>query len=249
MSIAPFTYEVPCEVCPLRAMDTFRSLSDEELGFIKKLKTGELRSGPGTTVLREGTQSDHLFTVLEGWAFRYKILEDGRRQITSFVLPGDFIGLQSSTEGVMDHSVDTLTSVALCTFPRTRIWEIFKHCPSLAFDLTWLAASHEIILNENLLSVGRRRAEECVAYYIVHLYVRASDVGLAVDGRVRFPFTQEHLADAIGLSLVHTNKTLRRLSKLGLMEWEHGWCTVPNLQALAELAKYDLTQKRKRPLL
>lgn len=173
-TLTPFSYEVPCSACPLRSSEVFRPIADEEIDFIATLKTGELRTGPGSTVLREGTQSEHLFTLLEGWAFRYKILSDGRRQVTSFVLPGDFIGLQSSTQGDMDHSVETLTSVALCTFPRSRIWELYKHCPSLAFDITWLAASQEILLDENLLSIGRRNAEECMAYYIVHLYVRAA---------------------------------------------------------------------------
>lgn len=79
--------------------------------------------------------------------------------------------------------------------------------------------------------------------------MRAADVGLAIDSRVRFPFTQEHLADAIGLSLVHTNKTLKWLSARGLFKWEHGWCMVLDLQALAEIAKLDLNQPRMRPLI
>jgi hypothetical protein len=62
------------------------------------------------------------------------------------------------------------------------------------------------MLDEHLLSVGRRNAQECAAYYVLHLYMRACDVGLVTDGKVRFPFTQEHLADALGLSLVHTNR-------------------------------------------
>ena len=160
-------------------------------------------------VLREGSPCEQLFTLLEGWAFRYKTLEDGRRQITSFVLPGDLVGIQSSMQAEMDHSVDTLTAAVLCTFPRERVWELYKGCPSLAFDLTWLAATQEMILNENLLSIGRRNAVECAAYYLLHLYLRAEDVGLVTEGKVRFPFTQEHLADALGLSLVHTNKTLQ----------------------------------------
>jgi len=88
-----------------------------------------------------------------------------------------------------------------------------------------------------------------MAYYILHLYMRADDVGLVTEGKVRFPFTQEHLADALGLSLVHTNKTLKRLTDRGLIHWEHGWCTIPDIAALAELAKDDLDQPRKRPLL
>ena len=94
---APFTYDVPCRQCPLRRCEVFTEISDDELDFIAKLKIGELRTGPGTTVLREGSPSEQLFTLLEGWDFRYKTLEDGRRQITSFVLPGDRVGIQGST--------------------------------------------------------------------------------------------------------------------------------------------------------
>ncbi len=248
-SISPFSYDVPCQQCPLRTCEVFSAISPDELDFISKLKLGELRTGPASTVLQEGAPSDQLFTLLEGWAFRYKTLEDGRRQITSFVLPGDFVGIQSTMEGDMDHSVETLTAAVLCAFPRSRVWDLFKSCPPLAFDVTWLAARQESILNEHLLSLGRRNALECMAYYILHLYMRADDVGLVTEGKVRFPFTQEHLADALGLSLVHTNKTLKRLTDRGLIHWEHGWCTIPDLTSLAEVAKDDLDQPRKRPLL
>jgi CRP/FNR family transcriptional regulator len=83
----------------------------------------------------------------------------------------------------------------------------------------------------------------------LHLYLRAGDIGLVTDNRVRFPFTQEHLADALGLSLVHTNKTLKRLGARRLVRWDHGWCSLPDIAALAELAKFDLHLPRKRPLL
>ena len=105
------------------------------------------------------------------------------------------------------------------------------------------------MLNEHLLSLGRRNAVECAAYYILHLYLRADDVGLVTEGKVRFPFTQDHLADALGLSLVHTNKTLKRLAERGLVQWEHGWCFIPDVAALADIAKFDLDQPRTRPLL
>ena len=145
----PFTNEVPCARCPLRECEVFRSLSDDEVEFVQSLKTGELRMGPGATLLHEGQTAEHLFTLLEGWAFRYKTLSDGRRQITNFLLPGDFVGLQGSMQGAMEHSVETLSPAAFCTFPRNRVWELYGRCPSLAFDLTWLAATEQRILDEN----------------------------------------------------------------------------------------------------
>ena len=247
---APFTYDVPCTQCPLRVCEAFRTISQDELDFIAKLKAGELRTGPATTVLREGSPCEQLFTLLEGWAFRYKTLEDGRRQITSFVLPGDLIGIQSSMQAEMDHSVDTLTAAVLCTFPRERVWELYKGCPSLAFDLTWLAATQEMILNENLLSIGRRNAVECAAYYLLHLYLRAEDVGLVTEGKVRFPFTQEHLADALGLSLVHTNKTLKRLVATKAVRWKDRVFEILDRAALAQIAHYEApAQRARRPFI
>ena len=96
------------------------------------------------------------------------------------------------------------------------------------------------------MSVGRRSAEERAAYYLLHLYVRADDIGLVTEGRVRLPFTQQHLADAIGLSLVHRNKTLKRLARSGLIQWEHGWFFLPDIAVLAEVAKFDLDAPRQR---
>ena len=82
-----------CENCPLRSMSLFRDFSSQELQFVTHFKTGELNTEKGSTILVEGSHSAHLFTVLSGWAFRYKTLEDGRRQILNFVLPGDLVGL------------------------------------------------------------------------------------------------------------------------------------------------------------
>ncbi len=80
----PASWKVPCEKCPLRGKAVFRQFSETELEFVKEFKAGELSVEAGTTVLLEGTNSAHLYTVLSGWAFRYKMLPDGRRQILNF---------------------------------------------------------------------------------------------------------------------------------------------------------------------
>lgn len=243
-----YQYKVHCSECPLRDCEIFRPLNADQIALIADFKQGEIQVECGDTILSEDVPTDHLFTLLQGWSFRYKTLEDGRRQITNFLLPGDFIGLQATQAADSDHSVEALTPGIFCIFPRSRLLEFFGRSPSLAFDVTWLAAREERVLDEHLLSLGRRTATERTAYYLVHLFVRASDVGLASDGKVRFPFTQQHLSDALGLSLVHTNKVLRRLALQGLIKWEHGWFEAPRLNELAGLADYDLKAPRPRPL-
>ena len=102
----------------------------------------------------------------------------------------------------------------LCVFPRDKLWELYRNHPTLAFDLTWLAAREEKILDEHLVSVGRRTALERTAYLLVHLFVRAEQAGLTTKDTVELPLTQQHLADTLGMSLVHMNKTLKRLERV-----------------------------------
>jgi CRP/FNR family transcriptional regulator len=241
--------QVPCESCPLRGLETFRNFSPEELAFITEFKSGEVTAQPGTTLLMQGTNSAHLYTLLAGWAFRYKTLPDGRRQILNFALPGDFLGLQGSVLNEMQHSVETLTDSLLCIFPRDKLWSLYTGFPSLAFDLTWLAAREEQMIDEHLLNVGRRSALERMAYVLLHLFERAEAVGLAKGGKVQFPFTQQHIADTLGMSLVHANKTLRRLIATKVIRWQDKMFEIGDRDKLAEIAMYDFVEKTPRPFI
>jgi len=149
----------------------------------------------------------------------------------------------------MQHSVEVLTQSVLCVFPRDKLWDLYSHYPGLAFDITWLAAREEQLLDEHLLSVGRRSALERVAFILLHLYQRAEEVGLAKDRKVVFPFTQQHIADTLGMSLVHANKTLRRLYGMKLLSWRERSFEILDWDKLAELAVYDRADKRQRPLI
>jgi CRP/FNR family transcriptional regulator len=241
--------QVPCEKCPLRAEPSLRDFSQEELDFVAGFKSGELTAEAGTTLLMQGTASAHLYTVLSGWAVRHKTLPDGRRQILNFVLPADLIGLQGTVLGEMQHSVEALSDMVLCVFPRERLWELYRGHPSLAFDLTWIAAREEQMLDEHLVSVGRRTALERVAFVLLHLFLRAEQVRLAADNKVQFPFTQQHLADALGISLVHTNKTLQKLMASKAARWKNRTFEVLDREALTAIAGYQMNDVRPRPFI
>jgi CRP-like cAMP-binding protein len=241
--------QVPCEKCPLRAQPTLRDFSQEELDFIASFKSGELTAEAGTTLLMQGTTSAHLYTVLSGWAFRHKTLPDGRRQILNFVLPADFVGLQGTVLGEMQHSVEALSDMVLCVFPRERLWELYRGHPSLAFDLTWIASREEQMLGENLMSVGRRTALERTAFVLLHLFLRAEQAGLTAKDKVQFPFTQQHLADALGMSLVHTNKTLQRLMASKAVRWKNRVFELTDRDALVALAGDQMKEVQPRPFI
>ena len=127
----------PCDQCPLRPRPALREFSAEELAFVKEFKIDELRVDPGISFLREGERNEHVYTVLHGWAFRYKMLDDGRRQILNYALPADMVGLQGAVMDELEHSVEALTPLTLCVFPRAKMWDLYSRLPSLAFDLTF----------------------------------------------------------------------------------------------------------------
>jgi CRP-like cAMP-binding protein len=243
------TQRVPCESCPLRAMPHFRTFSRDELAFVSRFKRGELVVETGATILAEGAHSAQLFTLLSGWAFRFKTLPDGRRQILNYVLPGDLVGLQGSVIGVMDHSVEALSPVVLCVFQRDGLADLYRGQPGLSFDVTWIAAREERMLDEHLLSVGRRTATERAAYLVAFLHQRAVAVGLAGDTPLLVPITQQHVADTLGLSIVHTNKTLRKLAERGLLRWHDRACEVLDVRGLMQLAEWEGLADRRRPLI
>lgn len=230
-------------------MAQFRAFSPEELKFVSNFKRGELVAEPGSMILAEGAHSAQLFTLLSGWAFRFKTLEDGRRQILNYCLPGDLIGLQGSVIGAMEHSVEALSPAVLCVFQRDRLADLFRNYPGLGFDVTWLASREERMLDENLLSVGRRSALERAAYLIAFIHDRAKSVGM-VDARgLMIPITQQHVADTLGLSIVHTNKTLKRLSQLGLIRWHDRACEVLDPAGLTDIAQWQRPPEMARPLI
>jgi CRP-like cAMP-binding protein len=133
--------------------------------------------------------------------------------------------------------------------PRRDVWALFGGMPGLAFDVTWLGAREESIVDENLTSVGRLTAAERLAALIVALYKRAKLLGLVSDDGFAFPLTQQHIADALGLSLVHTNKTLAKLRRMGMFTSSNGSLTLTNPHVLERVGQFFDEEIPHRPLI
>lgn len=242
--------EIPCQQCPLRPLPLFVAHSAEELSVVQSLKRGELVTEADHTLIHEGQTDAPLYTLLHGWAFRFKTLSDGRRQILNILLAGDFIGVQQKMGDAAAHGVVTLTPARFCVFKRDALWTLHREHPTLGFNVTWLTAHEESLVDETLLSVGRRSAEERIATLLILLFKRAA--ALQADGGssgVPWPLTQQHVADALGLSLVHTNKTLRKLERRGLHQIIDGRLHLRDAKALVRLADlYGDGRPAPRPL-
>lgn len=227
-----------------------RSHTLEELDYIQSYKAGDFAVNRGAVIVEQGVVIRHLHTVLEGVLIRYRTLEDGRRQIVNFMFPGDLIGLQGAFEEPSAHSVEALLEVRLCRFNRDDFISLVKNHPQLAYDLTWLAAKEETALEEHIVALGQRSAKERVAYLAVWLIDRALDTCMAGKGNsFRLPITQAQIADMLGLSLVHTNRTLRTLENEGLVVWKPGELSVPDLDAACDYAQYQRAGSNNRPFI
>ena len=241
--------QLTCYECALRACGLFKPIAAEELSSINDIKREHLLTPAGAEIVRAGEDCPELYTLYSGWAFRFKTLPDGRRQILSFLLPGDLLGLQAAMFDAALYGIEALTDVQLCVLSRRKVWALFGEMPSLAFDVTWLGSREESIVDENLTNVGRRTATERVAALIVSLYKRAKALGLVADETFTFPLTQQHIADALGLSLVHTNKTLARLRRMGMFTRTNGTMTLRNPRVLEHVAQYFDEELPQRPLI
>ena len=240
---------IKCQNCPLHRKELFRTMSPEELGFMDKFKVGELSVDPGTPILMEGSNAPQLYTALSGMGIRDTTLKNGERQVINFVFPGDFIGLQAGVLGEMSHSVEARTHMRLCVFDRSEFWNFFRSHPSRGFDVTWLAAVEEHFLGETLATVGQRTATQAIAWALVKVFQRGEALGMVTNGKMDFPFTQRDLADSMGLSLVHTNKTLGKLKDRQLVSWTDGVLRINSLEKLAEVGVMSLDAPKQRPLM
>lgn len=237
-----------CAQCPLVPYEGLSQPSPELRQWIAAFRQGEMRYDRGEVVFTQGSRPRQLYTVLSGILMRSRLLEDGRRQIINFMFPGDFIGLQSAVDSEMSHEVEAVTSATLCVFARERFFELVASQPQVAFDLTWLAAHEEAALEEHIVSLGQRNARERLAALAVFLVQRAIDTRLAPEGVLAITITQGQIADMLGLSLVHTNRTLQALRRLQLVDWTLTSIAIPDMAAARQFAGIEgISKSRPRP--
>jgi CRP/FNR family transcriptional regulator, anaerobic regulatory protein len=159
------------------------------------------------------------------------------------------IGLQASLTDPMSHGVEALTDIVLCVFPRDKLWNLFVNHPEVAYDIAWLAAREERTLDEHLLSIGRKTALERLVYLLWFLFDKARGVGLVKANKLELPMSQLHIADTLGLSLVHTNKTLQKLREKRSIILDGRTLKIVDEEALKKLGRIETVIPAQRPLI
>jgi CRP-like cAMP-binding protein len=189
-------------------------------------------------LISEGDEPDHVHLIQKGFACRYKILPDGGRSTTAYLVPGDICDLHVPLLGAMDHSIATLSPCEVVLIPRETLDDLTANFPTLNRALQWAGLVDEAILREWLVSMGRRRADKQMAHIFCELLMRLEAIGLVTDNGYTLPVTQAELADTLGLTSVHISRVLKELREQNLIVLKGKHLSIPDRNRLKRFADF-----------
>ena len=221
-------------------LQQFVRLSEDDVSMLDRVMAARVRRlSAHEDVICEGDKPRHVNVVLSGWACRYKQLEDGRRQIIAFFVPGDMCDLNVFILREMDHSLAALTPVTLAEVTREEFDEVASGHPRVVQALLWDTLVAAATQREWTVNLGQRVAAERLGHLLCELFIRLHSVGLTEGNSCELPLTQSQLGEAMGLSSVHVNRTLQELRVAGLIVLKDKTLTIPDLEALKSASLFN----------
>lgn len=223
----------------VRKLETFADLGDAEKAALAHMTANPRQYRAGHDLIREGDRPEHVFLLMEGWAYRYKILPSGGRQIIAFLLPGDFCDIHIFVLKHMDHSIALLNDAKVVAVPAQDMLDMMSEHHDIERALWWATLVDEAVLREWLTSMGQRDAFPRIAHLLVELWLRMRAIGLAASDNFSLPLTQTDLGDALGLTPVHVNRTLQRLRAEGMITLERKRLTIHDPERLMAISGFE----------
>ncbi len=223
----------------IRKLESIGDLSDEEKRAITSLPLQVREIRRGEDVVREGDVPSECCLLIDGFMFRYKVLPDGVRQVLALHTPGDIPDLQSFHLKKMDHSVAALVHSKAGFIAHGALDKLVREFPSIGVLLWRDTLIDAAIFREWIVNVGQRSALGGLAHLLCEVFVRLRAVGLVTDHTCELPLTQSELADALGVSAVHVNRTLQELRGEGLIEFQSRHLTILDWPRLKAAAMFD----------
>ena len=217
-------------------LSQFAPLSNGDVGVLNALCQREERYPAGANIAVEGEAPRSAFVVTRGIACRYRLMQDGRRQILTILIPGDFFDLHGFLLKATDHSVATIGPTRIAAIDREAVMDIVLNHPRIGAALWWSAMQEDAMLRERIVALGRRSARGRLAYFLCEIVWRQRAIGMAEDHAIRLPFTQTDLADTLGLTSVHINRVLQGFRRDKLITLEHRRLTLRNVEKLEAIS-------------
>ena len=228
-NIQPFFYR----------LNNLNFINEEDLRINNAFTFDKSHIAPKSILLNQGDTMKRFYIVQNGWAVKYKILEDGGKQILNFILPGDIIGLYSPIFLNSEVTVETLTPLCLCSCESSTIIDLFRETPKLALAISWIAGQDDRVLGEQIVRLGRRRSVKRMAHLLVELHTRLRNAGFSTEESIDLPLNQSLLAEALGLSHIHSHRAYRELENNNLTQRSTQSIKLINVLQLADLADFD----------
>jgi CRP-like cAMP-binding protein len=230
-----------------RKLAHFIQLSELELDVLQSMPAQVRDVQARTDIVADGSWPDKLSLITEGFACRYKQLSDRRRQIMAFLIPGDICDLRALLTGKMDHAVAALDNCRIATISRQKIFVAMEKYPCIELALWRDTMLDAALYRQWLINLGRRAAHQRIAHLLCEIRTRLQAIGRAQDAAYELPITQSDLADAVGFSLVHVNKSLKRLREDGLITFRANEVSVHDWERLRSVAGFDPAYLQLRP--
>jgi len=211
-----FTSEVleHCQTCSIRLTSVCSAMKEEEIGELAEITT-LIKAAPQETIFYEGDPADHLFNVTGGGVSMFKLLPDGRRQITGFLFAGDFLGL--ALHDHYSYSAEAITGATFCRFPRNKLEILLDKYPKFEKRLLQTASNELAAAQDQMLLLGRKTAQERIASFLLNLSQRAMRRGQTGD-KVDLPMSRADIGDYLGLTIETVSRTFTRLKKEEVIE-------------------------------
>ncbi|MGH6860207.1 MAG: Crp/Fnr family transcriptional regulator [Phyllobacterium sp.] len=214
-------------------------VSEAEKSLLRSIATRERNFAVDEDLVEEASRPAFSTLLLDGFAARYKLLDDGSRQITSLHIAGDFVDLHAFPLKIMDHGIVALTPCRVALIDHNSLKSITETSPHLT-RLLWLDTLIDgSIHREWIVGMGRRTKKAHLAHLICELYVRLQVVDLTRGQAFDFPLTQLELADVVGISVVHLNKSLQALRRENMFTWANRVVTILDWERLKEYAEFN----------
>ncbi len=225
----------------VRKLEQSGLLQEQDRAHLRALCQTPREVAAETILVHEGDRANGIRIMMSGFAYRYKIITEGRRQIIGLLVPGDFCDLQAAILQKADHFIAMLTPGSIAYVPQSKVDDLTFAPSSLARALWWSTLLDESILRERLASIGQRRSDERLAHFFCELLIRLQIVGQADPNGCHVPFTQEHIADFVGLTRVHVSRTVKELRLKNLLNFKNRRLTILDRRRLEAFCGFDPT--------
>jgi CRP/FNR family transcriptional regulator, anaerobic regulatory protein len=216
--------------------DILRSLDETERALLEAASIRTVTLAPNRPLATEDEVGIELFRIEYGWAYRFRDCGKGCRQILDFILPGEIVGLEATLLGRMEHSVRSLTQLQATALDPRLTGQAFSNAPQLGLRFARYIAAEKSRVDQFLTVLGCGDAIERIAFLMVSLYRRQAQRDKIGPLNCPFPLRRQHLADALGLTGAHINRTLNRLREDGLVMIEDHRLVIRDLPRLAAIA-------------